>query len=307
MVQTGPTTLVPSGDANNFEFGGNYSAWLEIRTEGETLTSPMVTSTSQPEGAPLEFDPEDGAYIFEADFETLGEITTEVPADTYTFTGTGSVSGSFSETVTLGAYSPLTPLRVVNFEELQSFDPSQPLTIEWEPFTEGLGEGPNLGYAGVINVDIIRLAENSNSIVWDSDSVTPEGAFGLLPTTNSVTIPAGTLDANSSYYVDLFFSRIDSAQESQSVSGALRGALTSYEVGMVMNPGPTDPNPADPTWGGFPVQFIDNNNYINTESWMGWLIVDQAPWLYSLSLSKYVYIPESLVAPEGGWIFVPKF
>lgn len=297
MQQTGPDSLVPYGDYSDFNDAGNFGVYFEIEGE-ETIANASISGPPGQEALP--FDQEDGSYELEYKFETAAEMTAAVPAGTYTFTGTGSVSGAFSESVTVPAYSPLTHLRITNFAELQSFDPTQPLTIEWEEFTEGQGSGPNLGYAGVVGAEIFGFNGFSSYIAWDSDSIAPEGAFGLLPTVTSVTIPAGTLNASDFYIANVFFARVDSAADTSSIDGALVAAVTGYELEINIYQEGNNPNP---TWAGYPV---DANGYVQTAPWLGSLYVTHAPWAWSPMVNKWLYIPENGVSPEGGWAWVPR-
>jgi len=61
---------------------------------------------------------------------------------------------------------------------------------------------------------------------------------------------------------------------------------------------------ADPTWAGWPV--VDG--WVNTGSFIGWLYVDggNPDWVRSLSLDKYIFLPESSVGNGGAWVYTPK-
>lgn len=64
--------------------------------------------------------------------------------------------------------------------------------------------------------------------------------------------------------------------------------------------GGTDPGQK---WAGYDV--VDG--WINTGDFLGWLNVEIAPWLYSLTMGKYVFMPENnLVSEQGGWLFIPR-
>ena len=56
-------------------------------------------------------------------------------------------------------------------------------------------------------------------------------------------------------------------------------------------------------WANYPVS---PDNLVDTGVWIGWLNVEFAPWIYSYSLGKYVYLPESLVGLDGSWMYTPK-
>lgn len=65
----------------------------------------------------------------------------------------------------------------------------------------------------------------------------------------------------------------------------------------------------DPTWAGYPIR---PDGYVDTTPFLGWIWVGDpmAPsdWIWSVSLSNFVYMPESLVNPESGaWAYVPRF
>ena len=51
---------------------------------------------------------------------------------------------------------------------------------------------------------------------------------------------------------------------------------------------------------------IDENGIIDTGSWMGYLEVSNAPWVYSFNLGKYVYLPEDGSGLFGAWTYFNK-
>jgi hypothetical protein len=58
-----------------------------------------------------------------------------------------------------------------------------------------------------------------------------------------------------------------------------------------------------PTWAGFPVGEDDN---VDTGSFLGWINVASGDWVYSFSMEKYVYLPESWVTESGSWTYLPN-
>jgi hypothetical protein len=56
------------------------------------------------------------------------------------------------------------------------------------------------------------------------------------------------------------------------------------------------------TWAGY--ASVDGNWY-NTGALFGW-IAPKGDWIYTQSLGKYLYAPESLVLPFGAWGFVSR-
>jgi len=54
-------------------------------------------------------------------------------------------------------------------------------------------------------------------------------------------------------------------------------------------------------WLGMP---MDENGWVNTESWMGWVNANDAPWVISATLDKFVFVDESSVTENGGWVYI---
>ena len=57
------------------------------------------------------------------------------------------------------------------------------------------------------------------------------------------------------------------------------------------------------TWA---VWNLVDNEFVDTEGWMGWLKVADDPWVYSYSLNRYLYLPEANVGQAGGWMYILK-
>lgn len=56
-------------------------------------------------------------------------------------------------------------------------------------------------------------------------------------------------------------------------------------------------------WAGFPVLDL---GYVDTGSFLGWVLPEQ-DYLYSVSLAKYIYLPEAWgEAPGGSWVYIPR-
>jgi uncharacterized membrane protein len=54
-------------------------------------------------------------------------------------------------------------------------------------------------------------------------------------------------------------------------------------------------------WGQYPIQ----NRYVDTTPWMGWLYVREAPWVWSVDLSGWLYVPIESAQAGQGWVFIP--
>jgi len=55
-------------------------------------------------------------------------------------------------------------------------------------------------------------------------------------------------------------------------------------------------------WGGYAI--VDG--YVNTEAWMGWLYIEQSPWVITLNLGRWIYLSEPPRDATGSWIYVPR-
>ncbi|MEX0324930.1 MAG: hypothetical protein AB3N33_02455 [Puniceicoccaceae bacterium] len=52
------------------------------------------------------------------------------------------------------------------------------------------------------------------------------------------------------------------------------------------------------TWYGYP---IVADNWVDTESWLGWVNVSFDPWVWVDALSKYAYVGD-----DSGWVYLPQ-
>jgi hypothetical protein len=61
---------------------------------------------------------------------------------------------------------------------------------------------------------------------------------------------------------------------------------------------------AEPSmWEGFP---LNESGWVNTGDWMGWLNVTDEPWIWSLSLETFLFLPEGSLTDNGAWFFAPR-
>jgi hypothetical protein len=58
-----------------------------------------------------------------------------------------------------------------------------------------------------------------------------------------------------------------------------------------------------PDWAGYP---MDPQGNVDTVDWLGWLNVASGDWVWSYSLSSYIYLPEGNVATGGAWTYFPN-
>jgi beta-glucanase (GH16 family) len=56
------------------------------------------------------------------------------------------------------------------------------------------------------------------------------------------------------------------------------------------------------TWGGWPI--VSGN--VDTSPWMGWLYIENDPWIWSYSLGKWIYLPGEFIGVGGSWVYIPS-
>jgi hypothetical protein len=56
------------------------------------------------------------------------------------------------------------------------------------------------------------------------------------------------------------------------------------------------------TWAGYPI--LDAVGTVDTGAWMGYVNVANRPYIWSYSLSTYLYVDEAAVQPGGGWAYI---
>ena len=59
---------------------------------------------------------------------------------------------------------------------------------------------------------------------------------------------------------------------------------------------------AGPTWYGYAI----TDGFADTGSWLGWLYVEQAPWVYSYRLTGWLYAPAEQAVDAGGWFYTTQ-
>ena len=59
-------------------------------------------------------------------------------------------------------------------------------------------------------------------------------------------------------------------------------------------------------WGGYEVYSEGGIKAVDTGAFLGWLEVTGAPWVYSYSLEKYIFLPEGFIDESGAWSYIPQ-
>jgi hypothetical protein len=57
------------------------------------------------------------------------------------------------------------------------------------------------------------------------------------------------------------------------------------------------------TWADYD---IGENGWVDTTPWLSWINVSAGDYIWSASLNKYIYLPESFVSEAGAWTYVSE-
>lgn len=301
IYQTGADSFVGMGTLDGWNWP-NFSFFAAIDIESDVISNPRLTGPSFPSGLSLPFY--DFGYEAELPFANAGAMASGVQGGAYAFQGQVGVNEPFSEGTSIPSYTPLNERLVTNYAQLQNFDPTQPLTISWQEFTEGqgtLGDGVTPRGWVEIWVDYWDDTLQQPITLYTQYEEPNVNEFGGLPATQtSVTIPANRLTGSQyGYTVGIFFLRVDEFADAQNFPEAakvhLRSMDTVVEIWPYQDPGSDPWMPYNPSPEG----------WVNTGNWMGMINVSHAPWIYSDTNGKYIYIPDEGVSAAGAWTYVP--
>ncbi len=179
---------------SQFPWGAN--AFIEESATDSIPTAPTITPPGLTPITLMQLDP--GAWeIEDEDRATQAELDTTFPNGTYTVNYTGANNGLISGnlSVTGDAYPNVPQLTQTSFNDLQTADLSQAITLTWDTFT-----------TGDANDLILLFIEDGLS----GDEITLTGAApgDLDGTVTSFTIPAATLAADGSYEICIIFVKV---------------------------------------------------------------------------------------------------
>jgi len=179
------STNVPSLDASfAYSFSANVTLASNFSASAISIQMPTAAvSNLNPSGG----QPED--WNFSSFTTNHATFTNTFPSGTYVYSVT---SGGNTQQVSINLSASITQPgapRVSNYTAAQNVDPTQPFTLTWDAFPGGTSS------------DYIAVTVGS----WNSPNL---GASNLLTgLSNSITIPANTLAANTNYSVGVSFYR----------------------------------------------------------------------------------------------------
>jgi hypothetical protein len=184
--QTAAAQPVAVDTPDAYFFGAEFFADIPNNITNVAFTTPAGTNYSHDE-ANISFAGYNSDY-----FETKTDFDAAFPDGIYVFSiNQGSDSGNLTMATNELYSSDIPYFSGDTWTNLQSLDPGQPLTLNWNNFTPN--PDANAAYTFIRILDVA-----ANNYVYSSDS--------LSPATTTINISAGTLNFNSDYRIELIFS-----------------------------------------------------------------------------------------------------
>lgn len=184
--QTSAADPEPDLDQNPFLFSTLVDApELGPAVTAATLTLPNGTQTNLNTF---------GFFSYFRTFDSQAELDAAFPAGNYTlrFTQTGQAERVIPMNVP--ATRPPVP-KIINFEATQSWDATQPFTLQWTPFVGATGNDQLF----------LVISDDSGDVVFQAPDFCVPRELPLNAT--SLVIPANTLSANETYTAQLYFTK----------------------------------------------------------------------------------------------------
>ena len=154
-----------------------------------------------------------------SDFNTnlLAIFTTNFPGGNYIFNLSG-VDSNQQVTMSLPAFTPPNSPQVSNYAAAQSVNPSQPFTLNWITFTNGL------------STDWILVQIYGGPLGTFFQTLVPGQPGALTGTSTSVMIPAGTLPADSTNTAVLAFYHVAASTNGTTVTQSSVASVTYFSI-----------------------------------------------------------------------------
>jgi hypothetical protein len=144
-------------------------------------------------------------------------FTTNFPSGNYVF-NVSAVDSNQQVTVNLPAYVPPNSPQASNYASAQSVNPSQPFTLDWITFTNGL------------STDWILFQIDGGPIGTLFQTGVPGQLGALNGTSTSVLIPANTLSASSTNIAVLAFYHVAASTNGTTVTQAAVASVTYFTI-----------------------------------------------------------------------------
>ena len=151
---------------------------------------------------------------------TSNALEAAYPQGNYSFTVSAAASNQTVQVVLPAGMTQPNPPHITNFVAAQSLNATQAFTLGWDAFVGGY------------STDYVYVVISSGSSnVWKTPD--PGVAGALNGTATTVTIPANSLQTNSSYTANIGFYHAVYGSNVTYVTGAMRATVTQFTVNTV--------------------------------------------------------------------------
>lgn len=241
QLGTGAPTPLPDG---SYGFIANTSLASNRTATAVTVT---IAGSSSPTGLSQNPVAHEDWYLFNYSTNQTA-FESSYPQGGYAFNVTGTpANAQVTATLPTSMPQPNAP-HVLNFAAAQAVNASQPFSLSWDAFQNGTA-------ADAITVSI----DNGTKTIFQTPNPGTNGA--LLGTATSVTIPAGTLTANTTNITTVTFYHFVATTNSATATATVAYRATETQLNLVTaGSATTPPVPvvSKPTWSsngfGFDVE-----------------------------------------------------
>ena len=204
----GPDPTIP------YSFYGGSTLASNRTATAITLTFPTAAVSNLTQNT---FGGHPENYYLSAYTTSSNAFEATFPQGTYTFYVSATASNQSVQVVLPAAMPQPNPPHLTNFVAAQSLNATQAFTLGWEAFVGG-------GTTDYVNVVISSGSTN----VWKTAD--PGMAGALNGTVTTATIPANTLQANSSYTAAIGFYHVVGVSNASYATQASRTTTTQFTV-----------------------------------------------------------------------------
>jgi hypothetical protein len=286
-AQTGPTSVaLVDGDPYQFGAYAVEDSETSVFSAGLIVTPLGVSSAMEQDSDALDWDQV-------GDYASLADCTKSRPSGTYTMKLTKVSGGTVQIAFSVNAVTlPVAP-RVQNYAALQSINPSKDLVVSWDVFSGATS-------SDAVTIDVF---EEQGDLVFTMGHGYHNDEF-IPGTSNSVTIPAGTLMANATYEMDVAFYKLSGYSSS--------GAVADYpEATRVVSFGSTTSLPiatSESVNESIFSSLSHKGEWVvpedsNVAASFGWVNDATYPWVYSIAADT-IANGGKYAASGKGWMYV---
>jgi len=144
----------------------------------------------------------------------------------------------------------------------------------------------------------IKMLGYTNNLAFQiKDDYTEFHDIGADMEPFELTVTFPDLEADDSFQVIQMGFEITTNYDSGSETMDSGEIIFSGLEGIILGEGGGD------TWNGYEV---DENGWVDTDTWLGWLNVTDDPWVLSLSVDGWIYVPVDQNIDNGGWVYFQR-